>query len=137
MRKTIWKELRSLRRQKRKGVFRITVDDVLAPDIIRFEFCLLNEGVSDFLYELDVWGEGYEVIAYGDTYERELGIPLSWDTLRGGQVFLYGEFEVIGEPRNPKSFRYKPGNDEFMRIDDIPSFRDEIRRIYSKLLRRD
>lgn len=136
MKDDFWEKLESLHKLRKRGVFRITVDDIIAEDLIRFEFCLLNDDVDEFLYELDAWGEGYDVLAQAYTYEQELGIPLSWDTLRRGQVFLYGEFEVVGDKRAPEKFRRKPDNEEFLRIDDIPSFEDAIRRTYSELLKR-
>lgn len=130
------KKLKKMQKQRKKGVLRITIDSILADDLIRFEFCVLNEGVEEFLYELDVWDEGYDVLGRGGTYEFELGIPLSWDTLKEGQVFLYGEFEIIGDEKDPKRFKYSPGSETFLRIDNIPKFRDEVRKIYSDLLRR-
>lgn len=131
-----WTELQTRRKHQQKGVFRVTVDNILADDVIRFEFCLLKPGVTAFLYDLDVWGEGYEVIAHGETYDQDLGFPLSWDTLESGQVFLYGEFRVEGDGASPTRFLYTPGNDEFLRIDLLQGFRDEIRRTYSQLLGR-
>lgn len=136
MRTKFWKEIRTRQQKRKKGVFRVTVDNILADDVIRFEFCLLNPNVTTFLYQLDVWGEGYEVIAHGETYDQDLGFPLSWDTLAGGQVFLYGEFRIEGDPARPKQFIYTPGNDEFLRIDLLQGFRDEIRRTYSRILGR-
>jgi hypothetical protein len=130
------KKLDSTHRKRGTGVLRITIDNVLAEDLIRFEFCFLKKEVKDFLYELDVWEDGFEVVASGDTYDIEVGIPLSWDTLNPGQVFLFGAFEVIGDEEDPEKFIYKPKNEELFRIDNIHRYRNKIRQIYSDLLTR-
>ena len=132
------KRLESFLKKRGEGVLRIAVDDILSDDIIRFEICILKKGTKEFLYDLDVWGDILELIAYQDTFEVEYGIPLSWGTLNSGQVFYYGAFEVIGEDsENPESFRFKKDNEELVRIDVLDNYRQKIRELYSRLLTRE
>lgn len=129
------KRLESFLKKRGKGVLRIAVDDVLSDDIIRFEICILKKGTREFLYDPDVWGDGFDLIAYQDTFEVEYGIPLSWGTLNSGQVFYYGAFEVVrDESNNPELFRYKKDNEALVRIDVLDNYRQKIRELYSRLL---
>jgi hypothetical protein len=61
---------------------RITVDEILSEDLIRFEVCDLKDDVENFLYEIDVWKKDKELMVNGETYEFELGIPYPWETIR-------------------------------------------------------
>jgi len=122
--------------RKGVGVKRITVDEQLAEDLIRFEICSLNEGVEKFFDRVGIWGERKEELIRRTAYSRKLGIPLLWDTLKEGQVFLLGEFEIIGERTKPKHFKVSPGRKEFIRIDGLRKFRDKIKHTYSDLLAR-
>ena len=60
------------RRKKPKSrvspVQRITVDERLVDNMIRFEICELREGVENFAYEIDVWERGIGLIVNEDTY---------------------------------------------------------------------
>jgi hypothetical protein len=118
-------------------VQRITVDEILAEDIIRFEVCDLKENVFEFLYEIDVWGRGWGVVVKGDAYEMELGLPHPWDQLEEGDVFLLGCFEVVEEEGVPVCFRVNSERRRFLKIDEYDGFRDYVRELYSSVLRRD
>ena len=116
-------------------VQRITVDEILADNLIRFEVCDLSDDVKSFLYEASVWKKDEGLVVRGETYEVELGIPYPWDVLEEGQVFLFGNFEVIGDRDKPKEFRVNREKHEFLRIDQIDDFRDQLRTLYSEVLR--
>jgi hypothetical protein len=118
------------------GVKRITVDERLAEDLIRFEICALNKNVEKFFDRVGIWGEKKEELVRRTDYKRMLHLPQPWNTLKEGQVFMLGEFEIIGERTKPKYFKASPGKKEFIRIDDLRKFRDKTKRTYSDLLAR-
>jgi len=61
---------------------------------------------------------------------------LPWETLEEGQVYLSGEFEVVGKKKSPEHFKVSPGKKAFMRIDNLEEFfREEVRYLYSDALR--
>ena len=129
-----------MRSQKNVGVRRITVDDQLTDDLIRLLICSLSEGVEEFS-DLDTeWENEGEVYVRPETYAQELDIPSSktqpWETFDEGQVFLSGEFEVIGDDEKaPEGFKVSPGRKEFLRIDNLKIFKEQVKRLYSDTLK--
>lgn len=126
-------------------VRRITVDERLADDLIRLLVCPLAEGVEVFLDREEDWADEHEVLIHPETYAQELGIPSAqepeeedwpWEALKEGQVFLSGEFEIVGDPRTPKYFKVSPGQKQFVRVDNLEEFKEDVKRIYSDLLTR-
>jgi len=123
-------------------VRRITVDEQLADDLVRVVVCPLAQGVQEFFDRDEEWGEEEEVWVQRRTYAHDLGIPppkekdCPWEELSEGQVFLSGEFEIVGCRAAPECFRVSPGREEFLRIDGLEGFREGIKRIYSDLLAR-
>jgi hypothetical protein len=127
-------------RQPQARVRRITVDERLAEDLIRLGVCPLAEGVEFFFDRSADWGdEAEEYVGPGD-YADVLGLSSGedrpWESFSEGQVFLSGEFEVVGERRAPKYFQVSRGQAEFLRIDNLRPFRGDAQRTYSELLRR-
>jgi hypothetical protein len=116
-------------------VQRITVDEILAEDLIRFEVCDLKDDVEKFLFENDVWKKDKELMINGDIYELELGIPYPWDMLKESQVFLFGRFEVIGDREDPQRFEVNLEKHDFFEIGYMDGFRDQLRKLYSEVLR--
>ena len=128
------KRLNTIQFQEHIDVKRITVDEKLADDLFRFEVCTLKPGVKKFFDERGIWGDQQENLVRKRSYKRKLGIPQSWNTLKEGQVFLFGEFEIVGKRSEPEYFKISPGRKEFIRIDNKRKFRDKTKRTYSDLL---
>jgi hypothetical protein len=123
----------------RKAVVRrITVDERLADDLIRLVVCRLVEGVEEFYDRRGEWGRERESWARPRNYAEKLGAPPdnipAWDSLMEGQVFLSGEFEVVGERDKPRWFRACPGKQEFLRLDSVEEHKEGLKHLYSVLL---
>ncbi len=130
------------RSRKKVLVWRITVDEQLADDLIRLVVCPLAEGVKEFFDRREDWGKERQWQARPNTYARKMGIPAAqrgkwpWERLAEGQVFLSGEFEIVGKRMAPTYFKVSPGRQEFLRIDDLEMVREGFRRTYSEVLSR-
>jgi hypothetical protein len=116
-------------------VQRITVDERLADDMIRFEICELREGVEKFAYEIDVWERGIGLIVNEDAYGFDLGIPYPWDNLEEGDVFLIGGFEPVDDEDETDRYRVNPSIRGVLKIDHLDEYRDYLRALYSDVLR--
>jgi hypothetical protein len=127
-------ELRKVR------VRRITVDEKLSDDLFRFVFCSLKEGIEKFADQGDRWQEEQEKLVHPRNYSRILDVKKSeapaWETLHEGQVYLSGEFEVIGDQTNPDYFKVSPGRRKFLRIDKLDIIDEGVKSLYSDVLRR-
>jgi|SRR3989304_89990 len=117
------------------SVKRITVDEQLEDALIRFEICELRKD-GEFFYSVENWGEKKHELIHKSDYKRKLHLAQPWNTLKESQVFLVGEFEVIGDPDNPDSFKTSPGKRESIRIDDKRKFKDNVKQTYFDLLKR-
>lgn len=121
-------------------VRRITVDEKLSDDLFRFVFCSLNEGIKKFTDRDDEWQEEREKLVHPRNYSRILYVKKSeapaWETLKEGQVYLSGEFEVIGDKTKPEYFEVSSGQREFLRIDNLEIIDEGIKSLYSDVLRR-
>lgn len=133
----------STRRSRRQvPVHRITIDERLAGDLIRVVICPLAKGVQAFFDREGDWGPEREAWVRPGTYARRLGIPAPeskrwpWEALVEGQVFLSGAFEIVGDPVSPSYFQVSSGRQEFLRIDHLDVFKQDIKRLYSDLLTR-
>ena len=130
------------RSRKKVLVHRITVDEQLADDLIRLAVCPLAEGVEEFFDREGDWDKEREWWARPETFARKLGIPSAeteewtWERLAEGQVFLSGEFVIVGDRTAPTYFKVSPGRSEFLRIDDLEVIKEGVRRTYSELLTR-
>jgi len=128
--------------QSRKNVFvqRITIDEKLTDDLIRLLISPLAKGVKEFYDGKNDWEEEQECFIQPDTYIQEMDIPLSkkekwpWIDLQEGQVFLSGQFKILGSEEAPKKFVIAPRQEEFLRIDK--RVRKDIQQLYSKALER-
>lgn len=125
-------------------VWRITVDEWLADDLIRVVRCRLVDGVDEFWDRTNEWAREYALLITPGNYVRKLGIPseedLPWRTLEEGQVFLVGEFGIVRregatEDAAPAHFRVERGRTTFLRIDQMDVFRDDLKAVYSAALR--
>jgi len=120
-------------------VRRITVDEKLSDDLFRFVFCSLREGIKKFTDRDDEWQEEREELVHPQNYSRILYVKKSeapaWETLKEGQVYLSGEFEVIGDQTKPEYFKVSPGRREFLRIDNLEIIDEGLKSLYSDVLR--
>ena len=125
---------------RKAQVRRITVDERLSDDLFRFVFCSLEEGIKKFTDRDDEWQEEREKLVHPRNYSRILFVKKSdgpaWETLKEGQVYLSGEFEVIGDRTKPDHFRVSPGRREFLRIDNLEIIDEGVKSLYSDVLRR-
>jgi len=116
------------------------VDEKLSDDLFRFVFCSLNEGIKKFTDRDDEWQEEREKLVHPRNYSRILYVKKSeapaWETLKEGQVYLSGEFEVIGDKTKPEYFEVSSGQREFLRIDNLEIIDEGIKSLYSDVLRR-
>ena len=130
------------RSRKKVLVWRITVDEQLADELIRLLACPLAEGVEEFFDRKEDWGKERQWQARPKTYARKMGIPSAerkkwpWERLAEGQVFLSGEFRIVNDRTAPKYFKVSRGRQEFLRIDDLEMVREGFRRAYSEVLSR-
>ena len=128
------KKLRKVR------VRRITVDEKLSDDLFRFVFCSLKEGVERFSDQSDKWLKEQEKLVKPANYFRILYVKKSkapaWETLQEGQVYLSGEFEIIGNKKNPEDFKASPGQRNFLRIDELDIVDETVKSLYSDVLGR-
>jgi len=130
------------RRKKRALVWRIAVDERLADDLVRLLVCPLAEEVEEFFDRKGDWGKERERWVRPRSYVKKLGLPPSqveewpWEALTEGQVFLSGQFEIVGDRQAPKYFKVSPGREEFLRIDNLEEFKRGTKRLYSYLLTR-
>lgn len=122
----------------RPVVRRITVDERLTDDLVRLAVSRLEEGIEIFYDRQDDWGLERESWARPKDYIQKLGVSPekapSWDSLQEGQLFLVGEFEVVGDRDNPRFFRIHPGGQEFVRLDLLEEYKEGVKRLYSILL---
>lgn len=102
-------------------VRRITVDEKLGDDLFRFVLCSLRKGIERFIDRVDEWQEEQEKLVHPRNYSRILFIRKSkgpaWETLKEGQVYMSGEFEIVGDRTAPECFKVSPGRREFLRIE--------------------
>jgi hypothetical protein len=129
-----------MKRELRKvRVRRITVDEKLSANLCRFAICFLREGLEQFTDRDDEWQEEREKLVNPRSYSRVLYIKKSeapgWETLEEGQVYLSGEFEVIGDPE-PECFKVSPGRRKFIRVDNLALIDEGVRALYSDVLGR-
>lgn len=125
-------------------VWRITVDEKLADDLIRVVRCRLAEGVGEFWDRTDEWGREYAVLITPTDYAQKLGIPseeeLPWSALEEGQVFLLGEFASVrgigaAADAAPARFSVTRGATSFLRVDQMDVFRDGLKAVYAAALK--
>jgi hypothetical protein len=118
---------------------RITVDEKLADGIVRILVSRLSNGVKEFFDHDKEWGEEEECLIEPCSYVEKMSITesarkeWSWDSLEEGQVFLSGQFKIIGSREHPKYFVVSPGSDDFFRIDK--AVRKDIQKMYFKMLK--
>jgi len=124
------------------AVLRITVDEKIGTDLIRFVICALRRGIEIFTDIDEQWEEENEKLVSAQNYEevlQEWGVKdpndLPWETLEEGQVYLSGKFEVVGKKKSPEHFKVSPRKKAFMRIDNLEFFREEVGYLYSDALR--
>jgi len=125
-------------KRKKAPVRRITVDERLSEDHIRLLIAPLAEGVETFTDQDEDWGAERQVLVRPTTYARWMGVrrkKLAWRALEEAQVFLVGQFEVLGDPAAPDGFRVCPGARAFLRIDRLPLVKEQAKRLYSALVR--
>lgn len=147
-------------RRKKPLVQRVTVDERLDESLVRLLVAPLAEGVEDITEDrLANWEPEKEVLATRRTFRRRLGLPkedaslrqavkevlgteagrgaardLLWRGLKEGQVFLVGQFEVVGPRGEPEAIRAREGANDFLRIDRIPAVKESAKKLYSKAL---
>ncbi len=124
----------------RVQIRRITVDEKLSDDLFRFVFCSLKKGIEKFSNQGDKWQKEQAKLVHPRNYSRILNVEKSeapaWETLHEGQVYLSGEFVVIGDQTNPDRFEVSPGPRKFLRIDEMDIIKEDAESLYSDALRR-
>ena len=99
---------------QRVQVNRITIDEKLAENLFRFQICRLKKGIKLFIDRFGTWTEEKEKFVkpknYYRTFKIKKDLAPSWESLVEGQVFLSGEFKIVGNPEDPKYFTINPGN---------------------------
>ena len=121
-------------------VQRITIDEKLSEDLIRVLISPLKKGIKKFKDQLEYWEEEKEELVRPDSFAKKMGIPFSkkkqikWDTLREGQAFLSGSFDVVDTKKTPGKFEVNPRRKEFLSIDALA--KKDIKRLYFKVLGR-
>jgi len=124
----------------RARVRRITVDEKLSDDLFRFVFCSLKKGIEKFSSQGDKWQKEQEKLVHPRNYPRILNVKKSeapaWETLHEGQVYLSGEFVLIGDQTNPDYFEISLGPRKFLRIDNMDTIDEGVKSLYSDVLRR-
>ena len=81
-------------------VARITVDELLAEDLIRILVAPLKAGRASFTDEAIYWEDEQDVLIIPQDYRDIMGMSLAnarrypWDSLYEGQVFLVGSFKL-------------------------------------------
>jgi hypothetical protein len=128
------------RKLRKVRVRRITVDEKLSDDLFRFVFCSLKEDIEKFTDRDDEWQEEREELVHPKDYSQILDVKKpeapAWETLQEGQVYLSGEFKVIGDQTKPEYFKVNPGRRKFLRIDNLDMIDEGVKSIYSDVLRR-
>jgi len=128
------------RKLRKVQVRRITVDEKLSDDLFRFVFCSLKEDIEKFTDRDDEWQEEREKLVHPQDYSRILNVKKpeapAWETLQEGQVYLSGEFKVIGDQAKPEYFKVSPGRRKFLRIDNLDMIDEGVKALYSDVLRR-
>jgi len=123
-------------------VRRITVDEQLGEALFRVLVARLATGVQWFFDREDDWQREREVLVRPGNYLERLGISpserekWSWEELEEGQVFLSGEFEIVGKRKEPDYFVISPGKEEFLRLDKVRALIEGTQQTCSNLLRR-
>jgi hypothetical protein len=117
-------------------VKRITVDELLTDDLIRFEICELREGLEYFSYEIGAWDRGTGVLVTEESYYLDVGLLYEWHNLEEGDVFLLGNFEPNEDKDVKGRFRVNPTKRSHIKIDQDDDYRDYLRALYSEALRR-
>lgn len=127
------------RKMRKVQVNRIAVDEKLSDDLLRFVVCPLREGIKQFTDRDDEWWEEREKLVHPKDYSRTLGIKKTeapaWETLQEGQVYLSGEFRVIGDKTKPECFEISPGRRNFLRIDNLDMINEGVKSLYSDVLK--
>ncbi len=121
-------------------VRRITIDEKLADDLFRVLWCWLKAGTSMIRGRVEDWQDEREVWVTPRTYACALYTTKAqappWDTLQEGQVYLSGEFTVVGDPAQPEGFAVSPGQRNFLRIDQLDVIDAGVRSLYADVVRR-
>ena len=122
-------------------VRRITVDEKLSEDLLRLLISSLKEGIKKFRDQMEYWEEEKEELVRPDSFAKKMGIPFSekknfkWESLREGQVFLSGAFDIVDIKKPPGKFEVNPKRKEFLSIDAL--VKKDIKKLYFRVLGRD
>jgi hypothetical protein len=130
-----------LEKEKQAGkpdVRRITIDERLADDLIRAAICRLAGGLEVFYDRQDDWGRERGAWFRPGDYAAKMGLDAGqapgWHTLKEGQVFVVGEFEIVGERSDPSHLRISRGARSVLRLDHLREYRDGVKYFYGYLL---
>ena len=120
----------------RPRVFRYTIDNRYDESLFSVAVAELEPGVERFGGESEVWGdeEGLTVTP-SDFHERFDNPDLDWASLRPGQVYLQGEFDVEGDAESPAGFVVAAGARRWLRIDQLALIKETLKQQYAELLR--
>jgi hypothetical protein len=65
----------------------------------------------------------------------DAGQAPDWHTLKEGQVFVVGEFEIVGERSDPSHLQISRGARNVLRLDNLREYRDGVKHFYAYLLK--
>lgn len=118
-------------------VWRITVDERMSDDWVRLLVTRLAPGKSIFTDSYDDWDPDEDEVNASDKdflarMHGQPGDSVTWASLQEGQVYLAGEFVVVGKP--PQAFEVAPGTHRFERIDHYPLVKNQTKDLYARLV---
>ena len=123
---------------KKLFVKRITVDEKLSTDEIRFLICSLKSLDKEIKDDENLWSKEESFLINEEDYHEKSGLSSSirkknpWSNFREGQVFLYGYFKVLGRSPNER-YIINSKRINFRRIDTV--IKKEIETLFFKALR--
>jgi len=99
--------------QKEKPVYRITVDEFLAEDLVRVLFAELDISRNTTLFDdtTDVWKEEQALVVNSETWAEKLALPATrlkaypLSSFCEGQVFLCGNVSLNRSKKSRQKFR--------------------------------
>ncbi|MBN2336093.1 hypothetical protein JXL21_11085 [Candidatus Bathyarchaeota archaeon] len=142
----------------RKGdVWRITVDERLDEKIVRFLVAEMKKSVDiGVVIDEEIWGDETEYIITSDDIswihhkgeecyncwslvKKAWGIhpkrAPEWSTIAEGQVYLSGSFDMVNVA-NSFVIRRNPRKRTFIRVDNRPEIKDDLKWLYNEVLTR-
>jgi len=126
------------KKKKHLLVQRVTIDEKISGDIMRILISSPAKDVEELKLGEVKWTKEKEKYINSENYADKMGIPVSkrkdfpFAGFHEGQVFLTGNFKIIGKKKSPDKLLLGNSDRKFLAIDT--SIKEEIKRLYSKVL---